>query len=194
MNNDLMMIARHKGYNIEIYSDHDAESPFDYSDLGTLIHHSKYTFARKNCPHIVNEDINDIEELIDKNKDNWIFIPVNLLDHSGISVSTNQFSCPWDSGQIGYIYISKDKIREIFNVERISSKLLKDVYKYLDQQIKSLDSWLKGEYCGYIVKDDEGSELDSCWGYESSETAIEMAVLTINEKHSADVKFLSEMV
>ena len=32
-----------------------------------------------------------------------------IYDHSGITMNTTGFSCPWDSGQVGWIYCSKKR-------------------------------------------------------------------------------------
>ena len=37
----------------------------------------------------------------------YVILPLYLYDHSGITMSTGPFSCPWDSGQVGWIYASK---------------------------------------------------------------------------------------
>src|SRR3989304_5726596 len=45
------------------------------------------------------------EEFLKWAKENKIiFLPLYLYDHGGITMSTGAFSCPWDSGQVGFIY------------------------------------------------------------------------------------------
>lgn len=36
-------------------------------------------------------------------------LPLFLYDHSGITMSTGPFHCPWDSGQVGFIYMTYEK-------------------------------------------------------------------------------------
>ena len=38
--------------------------------------------------------------------DGMVILPLYLYDHSGITMNTCGFSCPWDSGQVGWIYAS----------------------------------------------------------------------------------------
>lgn len=33
--------------------------------------------------------------------------PLYLYDHSGITISTSPFSCRWDSGQVGYVFLTQ---------------------------------------------------------------------------------------
>jgi len=42
----------------------------------------------------------------------YIMLPLYLYDHSGITMSTGKFSCPWDSGQVGWIYCTIEKAME----------------------------------------------------------------------------------
>ena len=38
----------------------------------------------------------------------YLMLPLYLYDHSGITMNTTGFSCPWDSGQVGWIYAFKE--------------------------------------------------------------------------------------
>lgn len=41
-------------------------------------------------------------------------LPLFLYDHSGITMNTSGFHCPWDSGRVGWIYMSKETaLREL---------------------------------------------------------------------------------
>ena len=40
--------------------------------------------------------------------DGFVFLPLYLFDHSGITMNTSGFSCPWDSGQVGWIFCTPD--------------------------------------------------------------------------------------
>ena len=69
---------------------------------------------------------NELENhLIKKNA--FIVLPIYMYDHSGITISVNPFSCPWDSGQIGFIYISKEKARKEYSKKRLTAKFKKQI-------------------------------------------------------------------
>lgn len=36
----------------------------------------------------------------------YITLPLYLMDHSGLAMQTTSFNDPWDSGQVGWIYVS----------------------------------------------------------------------------------------
>ena len=112
-------------------------------------------------------DVDETEERFMKRarkwcEDNLIMLPLYLYDHSGITMSVGPFSCPWDSGQVGWIYVSKEKIREEFKVKRISKKTLCKVQKMLTQEVQTYDDYLTGAVYGFQV---EGGPEDSSWGY-----------------------------
>ncbi len=41
-----------------------------------------------------------------------VILPVFLLDHSGLAISTLPFGDPWDSGQVGWIYADRNTVIE----------------------------------------------------------------------------------
>lgn len=131
-----------------------------------------------------------IEEEFDKF---FLHLPLYLYDHSGITMSTGSFSCPWDSGQVGFIYVSKKKAREEYGP--LTKKNLERVYTYLRGEVETYDQYLRGDVYGFVLKkvtpagygkaecgaDDlecvqvyEGEkveETDSCWSFYGSDPA-----------------------
>jgi hypothetical protein len=99
----------------------------------------------------------------------YIMLPLYLYDHSGITISTGPFSCPWDSGQIGYIYVAiKDVLKE-YNRKIMSNKLRKQVIDIMRSEVNSYDDYLTGSVYGYMIEPaNEENEIecdDSCWGF-----------------------------
>jgi len=111
-----------------------------------------------------------IKSLIEKAiRKYYVILPLYLYDHSGITISTGSFSCPWDSGQIGYIYISIENILKEFNRKKISKKLRQKAIDLMRGNVNSYDDYLTGSIYGYMVEPtDENKEIkcdDSCWGF-----------------------------
>lgn len=97
---------------------------------------------------------------------NFVMLPVYLYDHSGITIKTAPFSCPWDSGQVGWVYVSREKILKEFSCKKLTKKIREKTEKILNQEIAIYDAYLRGEVYGWEVVDPETEEtLDSCWGY-----------------------------
>jgi hypothetical protein len=116
------------------------------------------------------------------------YLPVYLYEHSGQTVRTTPFGDPWDSGQVGFIFVTKAKVREEWKVKRISPKLRKLVMNNLEGEVKDYDRWLTGDIWGYKIygplpdgfdedKDDieEYEQDDACWGFYGQEYCLQEA-------------------
>jgi hypothetical protein len=95
----------------------------------------------------------------------YVMLPLYLYDHSGITMNTSGFSCQWDSGQVGWFYASKKEIKKEFNWILLTKKRIKKVIDILNSEVKAYDDYLTGNVYGYIVEDQMGNHIDSCWGF-----------------------------
>lgn len=170
----------YKGYHINIYYDDDVQSPREkYDNLGTL-----YTAHRRCRPEKGFDDHFDINEVFQGRIGNfresflkeYVALPVYFYDHGGITVSTSPFSCPWDSGLFGIIAVSLDRVRKEYGWKHITAKRRKQIEKYLQGEIETLDSYYTGEVFGYRItpESDDDNELDSCWGFYGTECLKEL--------------------
>lgn len=109
---------------------------------------------------------------------NVIALPLYLYDHSGITMNTTGFSCRWDSGQVGYIYVTEKKLKE----EGLGERTTEQVYERLKGEVETYDQYLTGDVYGVIVSkestcDDchntEEEEVESYWGLYGIKDAIE---------------------
>ena len=158
----------YKNHNISIQYDENAESPREWDNLCIFhIAHRRYAFGDKNYNDF--ESINDAEKEAKRNKD--IILPLYMYDHSGITISLSPFSCPWDSGQVGFVQISREKVLKEFSTKIFYKKLKEKVIKIAKGEVETLDKYLCGKVYGYIIEDIE----DSCWGYFSIEEAVKEA-------------------
>ena len=160
---------------LKIFQDDNAESPRTFCDpLGSMVcFHGRYNLGDEHdfdSPEEFRECINE--------KDIAVILPLYLYDHSGITMSTTPFSCSWDSGQVGWIYVTKETVRKEFGVKRISKKLIKRLTKYLTGEVEVFDQYLTGEVYGFqLVKkttcgscmDTLEEVVDSCWGFYGSD-------------------------
>lgn len=104
------------------------------------------------------------EEVIDRD---IIQLSLYLYDHSGITMSTSGFSCPWDSGQVGYIYMTLEQARKEWS--GTDAEIRAKALACLEAEVKVYDDYLTGEVYGYVIEDDDGEEIDSCWGFYGEE-------------------------
>jgi len=177
--NETVETIKYRDCLIKIYQDENPESPREWSNLGIIAYkHRRYTLGEEK----INDPIDWLTKKLNrrkveaynddvKNKLEALFLtrfvafPLYLYDHSGITISTSPFSCRWDSGQIGYIYTTKEKILEAFGGKRVSAKMRKRAKGILLNEINTFDQCLRGDVYGFVAETKDGDHIDSCWGY-----------------------------
>lgn len=159
---------------MRIEQDTDPMNPrTEWDNFGTMIcFHRSYILGDK---HDYRESDygswGEVKKAIEGNEDPAVILPLFLFDHSGITMSceSSRFrmadSAGWDWGQVGFIFVSKAKLREEFSKKRISKKLLAKAEEILVGEVKTYDQYLTGDVWGYIIEDDKGEHIDSCWGF-----------------------------
>ena len=103
-----------------------------------------------------------------------IQLPLFLYDHSGITMSTSRFLCPWDSGSVGFIYVSIAKIKETYGWTTLTAARREKIENYLRREVQTYDDYLTGQVYGYEVEGWNGEDweqVDSCCGFYSYEDA-----------------------
>lgn len=168
MRSDPVETIEHNGLKISIYHDEGAESPREWDNFGTMVcNHRRYKLG-----DIHNGSMDDVPE-------DSIQLALTLYDHSGISMSTSNssypFNCPWDAGQVGVIYVTRQKALAEMGAKRLTKKVKQKAIEIMQAEVKIYDQFIRGECYGYVITDDEGNDLDSCWGFIGMEYAIEEA-------------------
>jgi hypothetical protein len=176
----------HAGCLVRIKYDEDAESPREWDNLGHMIcWHSRYLLGdcqreQRNPESHDGTSCDDPQGFLDwwrENGKGGVILPLYLYDHSGITMSCAPFSCPWDSGQVGYIYATREMMLREWDSKRVTAKMRKQTEECLRQEVSTYDEYLTGQVYGYevyeLLADDdeltdderEGTFLDSCWGF-----------------------------
>lgn len=150
------------GLRVEVMIDDDPESPVNNWDMvGTmvLVDRCRYAFGheRKSRDEI-REIYNDPQNIV---------LPVFMYDHSGITINTTGFSCPWDSGQVGIIYCTKQKAVEEWGKKLCTKKVREKAEDYMRGEVECIDQYLTGQVYGFKVMKGE-DDVDSCWGFYGS--------------------------
>src|SRR3990167_6828682 len=205
----------YKGYTIKIEYDDDPLSPIeDFDMLGIMIcWHRKYNLgheqprgglegwlAYKIWAHlgVDNWDVygTKYEDWEEKSQDALqlmkefqkynLVIPLYLYDHGGITLRAGDpFYDSWDSGQVGFVYVSHEKIKEEYGVKRLSKKILEKAEKLLKAEVEVYDNYLTGNVFGYEIEDQDENYIASCYGFfgdNGREEALEEARLSIESE------------
>ena len=163
-----------KKFELEIEQDSSPDSPRTWDNLGTMVcFHKRYNLGDKTDYRSSDYDSwDELKQGIIENEGEVVILPLFLYDHSGITISTTPFSCNWDSGQVGFIFVSKHKIKK----EGIDETKVLD---YLKGEVETYDQYLTGDVWGYRIYEVEtcsmGHEhktlVNSCWGFFGEEYA-----------------------
>lgn len=172
-------------YCLRIFHDDCPDSPREWDNIGTMVcFHNRYKLGDNTDYR--KEDYNSWGELkqgIIENEGECVILPLYLYDHSGITISTSPFSCPWDSGQIGFIFVSKHKIKE----EGIDEDRVTDILK---GEVETYDQYLTGDVYLYEIYRLRTCDLgciheelvDSCGGFFDKDICVEEGINLINSE------------
>jgi DNA-binding Lrp family transcriptional regulator len=179
-------------HTLKIVHDSDSNPRFDWDNLGTFAYkHSRYNLGEEEISdpidwlaeklNLSELQVSNIAKKLDadyySNKvknyledkflhhSDYIGLPVYIYDHSGISLSTSPFGCRWDSGQVGYIYVSKEKVLSEFGGKIVSKKMRENILSYLEGEIETQDTCVRGDVYGFQVLDEDENIVDSCYGF-----------------------------
>jgi hypothetical protein len=176
-----MDTIEYKGYNIEILPDENPDDPRTWDNLGTMLcFHRRYTLGDKTDLSSDNfNGWNEIYNYLVKEKHAVVILPLYLYDHGGICMKVGSFSgllpqghAEFDSGQVGFIYVTKEKIQEAFIPKaKIMTKAIKEkAEKVLRAEVEIYNQYISGDVYGFrITKNDQ--EFDACWGFFGSDDA-----------------------
>lgn len=176
------MKESYKNYTIEIIQGQDPMNPrTDMGNAGTMAcFHNRYTLGDKDHGLSIEEC-----QAIAENPD-YISLPLFLYDHSGITINTSGFGCPWDSGQVGIIYIPRCDAEEDWpgTPEETEAKAI----DCLKSEVKTYDQYLTGDVWGFVIKDALGEEVESIWGFFGQECCLEEAKSIVDYQIELEAK------
>jgi hypothetical protein len=185
--NGSVMVCEHRSYNLGDYKDgrDKALEAIGASRDYRPSWDEKYDFSNPGDVWAAIKACSDI-----------VAFPLYLFDHSGITIRMssggNPFHCPWDSGMVGFIFMTKAMILENWMLpatSRLTPALREKARDLMKAETETYDMYLTGDVYGYVVErleapdpDDEdadldddrdGEEVDSCWGMFGLDYAIE---------------------
>lgn len=168
-------------FEYEIVPSEHTFSPRENDNLGKMIcFHRRYNLG--DTHHYKSSDYNSFSEMkaaiLKDSGRGAVILPIYAYIHSGVTISSSPFSCPWDSRQLGFIVATRESILENFMVKRITEKITEKTLAILEAEIKEYDQYIRGEAYAYeifeVEYDEHGNELsreeiDSVGGYYSEE-------------------------
>lgn len=156
----------------------------DCDNLGTIVcWHRNYNLGDEQpsedpsewLSNLACEVVNAPDDIPDKHKkailkSRVLYLPLYLFDHSGITISCEPFSCSWDSGQVGYIYVTRDDVIEEYG--EWNDETIAKAREVLQAEIQVYDMYIRGDVWMYRIEAN-GEELECLGGYLGEEFARE---------------------
>lgn len=169
------MKETYKGFEIEIEQDEFVESPREWCDcFGTMVcWHRRYDLGDGNA----NPDNLSPTDFLKTLPKGSLVYGLWLLDHSGLSMRMGQsFSVidpgEWDSGQVGFIYVTPENIRKEFSIptnKKITKKIKEEARKILEAEVHVYSQYLEGDVWYF------NTSFDSIHGFYGYKECLEAA-------------------
>jgi len=196
MNNTIESIE-YRGFNINIYPDDSPEDPREWDNIGIMAcSHPNYILGDKDYSNtkrggcggeeVLEAILADVvknpggiveawgRQAVDKTveiveKCGGVIMPLFLLDHSGLWMSTGKYSCDpggWDTSHVGFIFCTAAKIKEEYGE---GAEAMEKARRYLIGEVETYCQWLSGSVYGYSIEPKDTNKGikcdDSCWGF-----------------------------
>lgn len=167
---DAIKVIENENVRFSIFQDVDSINPledFDHEER-MVCFHRRYNLGDK---HDYRQDDYsswaELKSAILRDNKGAVILPLYLYDHSGITMKTTPFGDPWDSGQVGFIYLTKEGMKKYYG-ESMPRYWRKRANEILVGAVKTYDDYLTGNVYGFKVErkvEGEWEEEDSCWGF-----------------------------
>jgi hypothetical protein len=144
------------GVSVTVYVDEEPSNPRkEYTNAATMVcWHRRYDLGDNQPREHPQEFLRDLQ------RKRCEIMPIYLYDHSGLSISTSGFSCPWDSGQVGFIYMTPEQGRKEFG-----RKWREAARRCMRAEVSEYDSYLRGDVYGFVIGTESDDHVDSRWGF-----------------------------
>ena len=162
--NDTVETVEYKGYNIEIKSDFDPINPREEWDnvMTMLCFHGNYQLGDKtDLKSDMFDGWDEVKKHLIEEENAVLLRPLYLYEHGGITISMSDFGDRWDSGCVGFIYLTKEKMQSELGWKRLTENRKAKAVQYMEGEVEVYDNYLTGAVYGFVIEETD----DSCWGF-----------------------------
>jgi len=144
---------------LRIEPDTDAQSPAEWGneDLFLIANHRDFF-----VPPSKSERRFDVQDVIERHEDTHHVFALEAYIHSGVRLAlAGEGNFPdrqWDVSRLGVVFAAKSEWKTMAKARDAALSLVNEWNQYLS-----------GDVWGYVVEDDEGNHLESCWGFYGRE-------------------------
>lgn len=191
-NRDALYDKIHNGERLTIGYDSTAESPRDWDNNNWSLScfHKKYDLGDEDCRLNIKDydSWDEYGEALREEYDIVEMVPLYLLDHSHLSLSIVDFNDRWDSGQIGFAFLTAENQKDIAktcersDLHELSLDLLKD-------ELSVYEGYLNGEtYFVRVENVNTGKMIDVLGGLYGTDFVANGLYYALPEEFVEDVR------
>lgn len=195
-----------KTYTVKVEYDQDysildlmGDSPINISVTDYDFQEAPHDFAELYLEHAGASDMRNFYDLSKQDAYNFFrsnyYLPVFKFSHSGDSINTTGFSCPWDSGLAGMVWVPKNEFRKEFAPIEADGKPLSKyasaksweaaAHRVLNEHVKAIDAVMQGDvYCYIIECEDDDSYQEACCGFIGKKGCLQALLEEMNSLES----------
>lgn len=188
---------------LQIFQDEDPPNPREWDNLGTMVcWHRNYALGDKHDFQSPKDFLASIKSRV------AVMLPLYLMDHSMLTIRTYPFDGiygRWDSGQVGFIYITKEQIRkemcytsrkrknpDLRRIKRISKELMARAQSILMSEVSVYNDYLQTNTWGFQLLRG-GEDIHSCWGFYGTDWKANGLADQLGLKYAFLIQHLEEV-
>lgn len=138
------------GMRVTVLVDEYPTNPREGCNLTTMIcHHRNYSLGDVKESEQFNgyNSLKELKQALVEYYGEMAYIkPLSLYDHSIQTLAIGEPTDRWDSGYVGFIFVTKEQARKWFNVKRITKSILEKIEKLAQAEVEEYNKvWLWGE-------------------------------------------------
>lgn len=189
-NGDELYDKIHNGKRLTIGYDSTAESPREWDNSWNLsCSHERYDLGDENC-RLNAGDYDSWEEYGEALREEYDIVelvPLYMTDHSSLALSIVDPNDRWDSGQIGFAFLTAENQKDLADTYGLTD-LHEASLEVLKQELEVYEWYLNGESYSMMVEDvNTGETIDIFGGFYGTDFAENMLVAFIPEGFAEDV-------
>lgn len=177
------------GLMLEIDQDEYATSPREHSD-------SVFVGGEVDVPQNIDKGAsfdefvaNYCRDILSCKTSDIVWSAVTKYSHGSVKYYLGETGCQWDSSIIGFIYLTKQQVRELYSVKSITKKTIDEVLSRFEDELKDYTSWANGELLALQVT---GKADDSFYArYDSIRNEDDLVDETANELISCVLSYVN---
>ena len=150
LENTITKTYKQTGMRVVKSYDEFAENPRNWDNLTTMIcHHNRYALGDVEESRQFNgfTSLKELKQALVEYYGEMAYIkPLSLYDHSTQTLAIGEPTDMWDSGYVGFIFVTKEQARKWFNVKRITKSVIEKIEKLAQSEVEEYNKvWLWGE-------------------------------------------------